>query len=497
MLKKNYDTQSQMEFVSIDELVPQDHLLRKIDKYIDFSFIREKVEHLYCSDNGRPALDPVVLFKMLFIGYLFGIRSERQLIRDVQVNLAYRWFLGFSLRDKTPSHAIFSQNRRRRFNDSPIYQEIFDQIIWQAIENNMVSGKHLYTDSTHLKANANKNKFDKKLAEKSSRDYIDALEQDVNADRKAHGKKPLKKKTKRPEIKETKVSTTDPDSGYMFREGKPKGFFYLDHRTVDGKNNIITDTHVTPGNVHDSIPYLKRLDYQRQKFKFDVDAVGLDAGYYTAAICKGLEERGINGVLAYSRPPRRKGFLPKRVYVYDEHFDCYLCPKDQPLKYRTTTREGYREYVSDPKVCNICELLGKCTQSSSHIKVVTHHIWQHHKDQIDEHRYFEWGKQIYKRRKETVERSFADSKQLHGHRYARLRGISKVREQCLLAAACQNMKKIALILSRRSKRPSGGQISMLLVAYIKGLWPNKVSSWRQMLQTERSQFINCKQNQAA
>ena len=183
MLKKNYDTQSQMEFVSIDELVPQDHLLRKIDKYIDFSFIREKVEHLYCSDNGRPALDPVVLFKMLFIGYLFGIRSERQLIRDVQVNLAYRWFLGFSLRDKTPSHAIFSQNRRRRFNDSPIYQEIFDQIIWQAIENNMVSGKHLYTDSTHLKANANKNKFDKKLAEKSSRDYIDALEQDVNADR--------------------------------------------------------------------------------------------------------------------------------------------------------------------------------------------------------------------------------------------------------------------------------------------------------------------------
>ncbi len=217
----------------------------------------------------------------------------------------------------------------------------------------------------------------------------------------------------------------------------------------------------------------------------------------TAAICKGLEERGINGVLAYSRPPKRKGFLPKRAYVYDEHFDCYLCPKDQPLKYRTTTREGYREYVSKPKVCKACELLGKCTQSSTHIKVVTHHIWQHHKDQVDEHRYFEWGKQIYKRRNETVERSFADSKQLHGHRYARLRGISKVREQCLLAAACQNMKKIALILSRRSKRPSGGQISMLLVACIKGLWPNKVSSWRQMLQTERSQFINRKQNQAA
>ena len=449
MLKKNYDTQTQLEFVSIDELVPQDHLLRKIYKYIDFSFIREKVRHLYCEDNGRPALDPVVLFKMLFIGYLFGIRSERQLIREIQVNLAYRWFIGFGLRDKTPSHAIFSQNRRRRFNDSTIYQEIFDQIVWQAIKGNMVSGKHLYTDSTHLKANANKNKFDKKMVAKSSRDYIEALEEDVNLDRKAHGKKPLKKKPQKPVVKETKVSKTDPDSGYMFRDGKPKGFFYLDHRTVDGKNNIITDTHVTPGNVNDSIPYLKRLDYQRRKFNFDVDAVGLDAGYYTASICKGLEDRGINGVLAYSRPPRRKGFLPKSAYVYDEHFDCYLCPKNHPLKYRTTIREGRREYVSDPRVCKSCELLHQCTQSKTHRKTVSRHVWQRYKDQVDEHRYFEWGKQIYKRRKETVECSFADSKQLHGHRYARLRGLSKVKEQCLLAATCQNMKKIALLLSRR------------------------------------------------
>ena len=456
MLKKNYDTQTQLEFVSIDELVPQDHLLRKIDKYIDFSFIREKVRHLYCEDNGRPALDPVVLFKMLFIGYLFGIRSERQLIREIQVNLAYRWFIGFGLRDKTPSHAIFSQNRRRRFNDSTIYQEIFDQIVWQAIKSNMVSGKHLYTDSTHLKANANKKKFKKKLVEKSSRDYIEALEEDVNSDRKAHGKKPLKEKPQTPKVKETKISTTDPDSGYMFREGKPKGFFYLDHRTVDGKNNIITDTHVTPGNVHDSIPYLGRLDYQCQKFKFDVEAVGLDAGYYTTAICKGLEKRGIKGVLGYSRPARRKGFLPKSAYIYDEYFGCYLCPKDQPLKYRTTTREGLREYVSNPKICKSCELLFKCTQSANHQKVVTRHVWQKHKDQVDEYRYFEWGKQIYKRRKETVERSFADSKQLHGHRYARLRGLSKVKEQCLLAAACQNMKKIALLLSRRVKGASDG-----------------------------------------
>lgn len=443
-----------MEFVSIEQLVPRDHLLRKIHKTISFEFIREKVEGLYCPDNGRPAIDPVVLFKMLFIGYLFGIRSERQLVKEVEVNIAYRWFLGFGLQDKVPSHSTFSKNRQRRFNASPIHQEVFDEIVWQAMKRKLVSGRILYTDSTHLKASANKNKFDKQLVEKSTRDYLDDLEADVNADRKAHGKKPLKRTAREPEVKETKVSTTDPDSGYMFREGKPKGFFYLDHRTVDGKHNIITDTHVTAGNVHDSIPYLARLDHQRERFGFNVEAVGLDAGYYTAAICKGLEDRGISGVLAYSRPAHRKGYLPKSAFVYDEHFDCYLCPKNQVLKYRTTTREGYREYVSDPMKCRQCDLLAKCTQSANQVKVVTRHVWQDYKDRVDEHRYYAWGKRVYKRRKETVERSFADSKQLHGHRHARMRGLGRVREQCLLAAACQNMKKIALIACRGEERPN-------------------------------------------
>lgn len=453
MLKKRYDTQTQMEFISIEELVPKDHLLRKIHKTISFEFIREKVEGLYCADNGRPAVDPVVLFKMLFIGYLFGIRSERQLVREVEVNIAYRWFLGFGLRDKIPSHSTFSKNRQRRFNDSCIHQQIFDEIVWQAMQRKLVSGKVLFTDSTHLKANANKNKFEKQLVAKSTREYLDALEADVNADRAAHGKKPLKEKVQTVETKQVKTSTTDPDSGYMFREGKPKGFFYLDHRTVDGKHNIITDTHVTPGNVHDSIPYLERLDHQRQRFGFEVDAVGLDAGYYTAAICKGLEDRGISGVLAYSRPVHRKGYLRKSAFVYDEHFDCYLCPENHVLKYRTTTRQGYREYVSDPRICQKCKLVDQCTQSANHIKVVTRHVWQKYKEHVDEHRYFDWGKQIYKRRKETIERSFADGKQLHGHRYARMRGLTKVREQCLLAAACQNMKKIALIACPGKNRP--------------------------------------------
>lgn len=195
MLRENSSTQNTLELVYIENLVPKDHPLRLIDKYIDFSFITELVKDLYTLDNGRPAVDPIILFKMIFIGYMFGIRSERRLVKEIEVNIAYRWFLGFSLTDKIPDHSTISQNRRRRFKDSTVFQDIFDNIVQQAINNKMVSGKVLYTDSTHLKANANKNKFTKEEVSKSVKAYIEELNEDIDKDRIQHGKEPLKKKS--------------------------------------------------------------------------------------------------------------------------------------------------------------------------------------------------------------------------------------------------------------------------------------------------------------
>lgn len=453
MLRESSNKQTSLEFVSIEQLVPKDHLLRKIDGVIEFEFIREKVKELYCADNGRPAIDPVVLFKMLFIGYLHGIRSERQLVRDIQVNVAYRWFLGFGLTDKIPDASTFSQNRRRRFTESTIYQEIFDEIVVQAISKKLINGRVLYTDSTHLKASANKHKFEKKQVETSTRSYMDELEDAINADRKAHGKKPLAKKEETSAGREIKSSMTDPDSGYMVREGKPKGFFYLDHRTTCGKHNLITDTHVTAANVHDTIPYLDRLDRQRRRFGFETSAVGLDAGYMSAPICKGLEDRDIYGVIGYRRPNHIKGRLYKRDYIYDEKADVYRCPNGEILTYRTTNRMGYREYRSNPERCRDCPLLGQCTSNAKQIKTVTRHVWEAYREDADSRRTTPKGKDIYKRRKETVERSFADAKELHGHRYMRMRGLLRAQEQCLLAAACQNMKKMALLLCKSKRQP--------------------------------------------
>ncbi len=445
MLKDPCPQQLQLEMVSIDTLVPQDHLVRLVSAAVDFDFILDEVSHLYCKDNGRPATDPIQFFKILFLGYLFGIQSERRLIKEIEVNVAYRWFVGLGLTDKVIDHSTLSQNRIKRFKGSDIWQKIFDNIVQQAMKQKLIGGRTLFADSTHLKANANKKKYDVENLKVSPGAYVEQLNEAVIKDREESGKKPLRCKPEKTCTKDVKVSRTDPDSGFMVRDEKPQGFFYLDHRIVDGKHGMIVDTHATPGNVHDSQPIISRIDRTLSRFDIDPFVVGLDAGYFTAPVCHELEERQLIGVMGYRRPTRKKGMIPKRLYQYDKETDTYTCPQGQTLNYKTTNRGGYRQYHSSPKICRDCPVRQQCTQSKNVTKVVTRHVWQASVERANEVRLTAWGKKQYRRRGETVERSFADAKQHHGHRYCRYRGLEKVNSQCLLAAACQNMKKMALM----------------------------------------------------
>lgn len=448
MLRDTSPQQYQLEMVTLEQLVPKDHLVRKIDTAIDFEFIRAEVAYLYCKDNGRPAIDPVVLFKIMLLGYVFGVPSERRLMQEIEVNVAYRWFLRLSLTDKVPDASTLSQNRIRRFNGTDVFQRIFDHIVEQAISRHLIGGRTLYTDSTHLKASANKGKSINKLVSASTSAYIRQLNEAVEEERKVAEKKPLKEKQEQVcELQSIKSSTTDPDSGFMTREGKPQGFFYLDHRTVDGKHGLITDTFATPGNVHDSQPYLARLDRQLERFDLNPVAVGLDAGYNTAMLCHLILERQIEPVMGYRRPNKGKGLLRKSAFSYEKDSNSYLCPQGQSLQYSTTNRDGYHEYKSDPAICRNCPLLKQCTRSKSQTKVLTRHVFEEAKEAANQTRLSAWGKKIYQRRKETVERSFADAKQHHGHRYARFRGLQNVQMQCLMAGTAQNIKKMALLLA--------------------------------------------------
>lgn len=462
MFIEGSNRQSKMETVILENLVPEDHLLRKIYKYIDFSFINKMCKPYYCENNGRPAIEPVILFKMLFIGYLYGIRSERRLVEEVKVNMAYRWFLGYGLEDKIPDASVIWQNRRRRFKKTDIPQQIFDEIVKQAIRHNLVDGKVLYSDSTHLKANANKNKFTNQEITRSTKAYVAELDKAVALDRENQKKKPLKDKdddNNTPPTKNIKVSTTDPESGFMHRDRKPKGFYYLDHRTVDGKANIITDVYVTPGNVNDVDPYIDRLKIQIEKFGFEVKAVGLDAGYNTNNICRELAQMGIMGAIAYRRGCHAKGKYSKHKFQYIKEWDVYICPERCYLEYRTTDRNGYREYRAKEERCLNCPRRTECLTEKQKFKTLRRHVWEDYRDTMREFLRTDEGKKIYARRKETIERSFADSKELHGLRYCRMRGLKRVSEQCLLTAAVQNMKKIALVLH--------GRLSPLLLSLFK------------------------------
>ncbi|STO07647.1 Transposase DDE domain [Exiguobacterium aurantiacum] len=247
------------------------------------------------------------------------------------------------------------------------------------------------------------------------------------------------------------MSRTDPDAGYMYRDQKPEGFFWLVHRTVDAKHNFIVDVHVTPGNVSDSTVYLDRLDYILNRFAYPLEAVALDAGYYTTEIAKALVERGVFGVIAWRRFGGKKGMIRKTRFTYLPDVDAYLCPAKQHLTYKTTDRHGYHQYASDPAICQNCPLLEKCTSSRSHRRVITRHIDESYREAVSENRLSASGKHLYRLRPQTVERSFADGKELHGLRFTFYRGKEAVDRANLVAATAQNMKKLANLLAENDR----------------------------------------------
>ena len=211
---------------TIEELVPQDHLVRKLDNCIDFTFIEDLVKDLY-SIGGRPSIPPVVLFKLLFINIVFGINSMRRTCEECKVNIAYKWFLGLSIYDDIPNYSTWSQNYIRRYKDSDVFDKIFERILEQAIEYGYVDTETVFGDSTHQKANANKNKHKDVEVEIVKKKYEDDLLEEINKDREEHGKKKIDSLSKKEimfseetgevienvDTKHIKESLTDPESG--------------------------------------------------------------------------------------------------------------------------------------------------------------------------------------------------------------------------------------------------------------------------------------------
>ncbi len=446
MLSKKEYVQNQIILQTIEELVPENSLFRKIDNYIDFSFIYDEVKDLYCAMNGRPCIDPVVLFKIVFIQALDGLKSMRKTCEKIKVDAEYRWFLGIPFGESTPHYSTFSQNYIRRYAGTEVFENIFVNIVEQAIKYNLVKGETFFTDSTHKKANANKNKYHEEIKQvaKQRKEWI---EEEIKKEREKQGKKKFDYKEEYEE-KKIKISDTDEESGYYHRDNKEKGFMYLDHRTVDSKANIIVDCYITKGNVHDSVPFIGRAEYIKNKYGFDIKEWALDSGYDTLEIKKYFHDNSIFGVIGYRRYPKGETTIKKSRFKYNKKMDCYICPETGVILPYTgrIDKNGYK-YYSDRKNCEGCPQEEGCRGKQKY-RVITRHIMEELKEENRERRISERGKELYKLRKEKIERSFADSKQNHGYRYAMYKGIEKNQNYTWLICAAQNMKNITKKLTK-------------------------------------------------
>lgn len=400
MLKIKKYEQSEMILYTMDDLVPEESLYRKIDKYIDFTFIYDEVKDLYCTTNGRNSIDPVVLFKLVFIQTLDGLKSMRKTCEKIKVDAEYRWFLGIPFGESTPHYSTFSQNYIRRFAGTEVFENIFVKIVEQAIKYNLVKGETFFTDSTHKKANANKNKYHGEIIKevKKRRKW---LEEEINKERQNQGKKEFKYEDEIKE-KQIKVSKTDKESGYYHRDNKEKGFMYLDHRTVDSKCNIIVDCYITKGNVHDAVPYINRLEYIKRKFGFKIKEVGIDSGYETLDIKKYLHDNDIYGVIAYRRYAKTETTINKNRFRYIKESDCYICPETGVILEYTgrIDKNGYK-YYSSKENCEGCPQKKGCCNKKEY-RTITRHICEELNEEMRERRISDRGKELYKQRKETL-----------------------------------------------------------------------------------------------
>ena len=440
MLKINKNIQSEILITTMEEIVPQDSLFRKIDKYIDFTFIYDEVKDLYCENNGRPSIDPVVLFKLVFIQTLDGIKSMSKTCEKIKVDAEYRWFLGIPFGQDTPHFSTFSKNYERRFKGTDVFENIFINIIKQAQKYGMLNDE-FFMDSTHRKANANKNKYEDQLVEQIKKRKLD-LEEEINEERIRIKQKTFDYKDET-EKKHIKVSKTDPESGYYHRDNKEKGFMYLEHRTVNGKCTIITDAYVTKGNIHDSVVCEKRLEYQKEKLNLNIKKVGLDSGYDTLDRKKYFEKEDIFGVIAYRSYGQGDTKIRKYEFKYIKEEDIYICPKTGIiLPYKNIDKLGYKKYY-DRKQCEGCPFASECCGKSK-FRTIRRHIDEEINEKARERRLSEKGKKLFKKRKTTVERSFGDSKQNHGYRFTLFKGVEKNQAYTHLICAAQNMKNISI-----------------------------------------------------
>jgi len=428
-------------YFRLEDQVPETHLLRLIDKHISFEFVGQQLKDSY-SDTGRPSIDPELLLRILLMGYLYGISSERKLVEELRMHLAWRWFTGLGFDQEIPHHSTFSKNRHGRFQESKLFEQLFEQIVLQCVEVGLVQGDHLSVDGSFVEANGSKESRvpRQQLAEAAQvhqtvRQYLREVEEQNPLEEPVH--------------EQDQVSTTDPDSTYATKGGTPARLGYYDNYLVDNHSCVIVGVQGTAARMSQETVAAQNMLTRFTAWQGRVpDSVAADTTYGNGEFLQWLADRGSTPYMRTRDSIHRKNspFYGPERFTYQPESNSYRCPAGEQLNYggRSQRNRTY-VYIGTRKRCGACAQRPQCTSAAFRCLAI-------HMEEPARQRARELAKTPEfahaQRQRKKVEALFAELKNQIGLRRLRLRRIKFVREQFFLAAAAQNIKRLVRFLSQ-------------------------------------------------
>ncbi len=445
MMGSSDDGQAQFFYAfELENLIPQDHLLRGIDRFLDLAELRTHLAPFY-SHTGRPSIDPELMIRMLIIGYCFGIRSERRLCEEVQLNLAYRWFCRLSIEDEVPDHSTFSKNRHGRFRDADTFRFVFEQVLQRCIDEGLVGGEGFAIDASVVKADASRQRhyndddddWNSGGGTRAVREYLAALDEAAA---------PAGNQARR-------ISATDPAAHWTAAPGGPAFYAYSTNYLIDTDAGVIMDVEPTPAYRPEEVNAARTMiDRVEDQFEIKPQRLIGDTAYGSAEILGWMvDEKAIEPhVPLWEKSERSDGTFSRSDFVFDPVSDIYTCPGGKSLKrFRRKFKQPrtgitkadtilYRASQSD---CQACSLKAQCCPNTLFRKV-PRSVHEVARDVVRQIRKTPEYRQSRKDRKK-VEMLFAHMKRILKMDRLRLRGLTGAHDEFLLTATAQNLRRMA------------------------------------------------------
>jgi transposase len=423
--------------IQMDQLVPDDHELRKILSLVDFRFVRSKVKDKY-SHTGQPGVDPEVIIKLLFLGYYYGILSERQVIKRSQTDIAFRWFLGYDLDEEVPTHSVLSKARTRYGVE--VFQYIFDHIVNQCIQAGLVDGKQSFMDATLIEANASEKSLIPRLRVLTPSEYAhEMMKGSPEAEDTSPPAPPRKKKT----FNERMVSSTDPEATFYRRPSKKAGLYYQGHHLIDRKCRVIVAATAsdTTDSADKQTPPL--LLHSKFRHRLNFESFCADAEYGTQRLYHFLYTAGITPFIPPQGTKERGKPFSKEHFAYDRDEDAYRCPEGHRLIRKTYDKSKKRYVYKHEKAgtCKACPHKARCAPGKQD-RQIKRLLYQNDFDKAQEVARTVSYKRNMHLRKTLIEPLFGEAKEQHGLNRARSRGLLKVKIQVLFTATVLNIKRL-------------------------------------------------------